>query len=571
MRTMSMVVCLAITGVAGCAGPRPEAWDGPELTQPRTALTVEALQSKETPPLLDLSFLARPAWAEETDEALAGTLVLEQTPLEVDVPHTRALYAGEDRFPAVSLGLVASEGRLLPVRDARIPTDPGSHWDVRAGAGAVWREPGDGDWSRASLPLDLMDRYFNQVRNCVATFLFRDGEVSPVYVQCSQETADLADEQVGDLRGTVGGSFMPGLDRDVGEVLEAREAEVAGRIPVRPLAEWDTEGAVGELFEAFRTTRAPTSVGAVYVEGTLYVHPARTRHGLHPYPQETRHGVYSVTKSLAGALALTALSRRYGDGVFDEKVVDHVPALADAPGWQGVTLGNTLDMATGTHGGEASELLFEPLVLADSADEALARIADLGDAPEAPGEAFHYATTHTFVLSAALQHLVEAREGEGVRYWDLVRDEVLEPIGAAELELLHTRDADPAARIPTLGFGARPTLDEAAKIARLFAAEGVHEDRELLDGARVRAALGRTADPGLRVGRTVRYRHAFWRRTLRVGGCAVDVAYMQGHGGNHVLLLPSGVIVFRFSDEHDEDIAPLVRRVERIRSSCEGG
>ena len=45
--------------------------------------------------------------------------------------------------------------------------------------------------------------------------------------------------------------------------------------------------------------------------------------------------------------------------------------------------------------------------------------------------------------------------------------------------------------------------------------------------------------------------------------------YMQGHGGNHILLLPSGVIVFQLMDEGDEDITELVRRAERVVPSCE--
>jgi hypothetical protein len=43
----------------------------------------------------------------------------------------------------------------------------------------------------------------------------------------------------------------------------------------------------------------------------------------------------------------------------------------------------------------------------------------------------------------------------------------------------------------------------------------------------------------------------------------------QGLGANHVILLPSGVIAFRFMDEGDMNIDPLVRRVENLRSSCQ--
>lgn len=69
------------------------------------------------------------------------------------------------------------------------------------------------------------------------------------------------------------------------------------------------------------------------VDGTIYLHPPATRHGLYPYPEEMRHGVWSVSKSMAGALALFYLEERYDEEVFDALITDYVPALADHPAW----------------------------------------------------------------------------------------------------------------------------------------------------------------------------------------------------------------------------------------------
>lgn len=549
----------------------PALWDGPVLTEPRSELTVEQLQAGELPELLDLTFLARPDWAEDAAEPLLGTLVLDSADLHMDVPTTRDPYAGEDVFPAFSLDLASGDGVLVPASRALVSTGEGSdsHWDVLPGAGAVWHEAGDGDWSRASLPLDLVDRYFNQVRNCVATFVYRGQEVSPVYVQCSQETADRADDQLGDLQALVPATWDGGDPPDGSAVLAAYAAERAARIPTRPLAELDLDGRLAKEFDNNLFTSASTSVGAVYFDGTLYVHPQRTRHGDHPYPEETHHGVYSVTKSLAGALTLFHLAERYGDEVYDARIADHVPALAGLSEWADVTFVDALDMATGTNGGESTDLLFEPLVLADDKEAAIAAIAELGDAPEEPGRLFRYATTNTFVLSYAMDHFVAEREGEGVHAWDLVRRDVLGPIGADGLDLLFTRDEDPAERIPILGYGARPTLDQAARIARLFAEEGEHDGVQLLHRDGVRVALGRGAWRGRPASKSISYRRGFWARRMLTGSCKNEVPYMQGHGGNHVILMPSGAIVFRFSDENYENIKRLVRAVERVESSCE--
>lgn len=563
----TMIGAVGLVVIAACsAGPAP--WDGPVLSDPRTQLTVDQLHSPDPPPLLDMSFFARPDWALPTPEPLIGQLTLRAADLQMTHPVARDRYPGEGRFPTVTLELVSHDGALIPAQRGVIATGKDSLWNFMVGAGAVWREQGDEGWSRASLPLSLVDRAFNQVRNCVTTFVYREAEVSHAAVQCSQETADANDEQLGDLRALVPATFVATTVADPSDVIDAHRLALARRIPTRPLTDWDRHGDLAAVFDTSWVTRASTSVGAVYDDGILYVHPAMTRHGPFPYPSELHHGVYSVTKTLAGALSMFYLAERYGDEVFDALVTDHVPALADRAGWQGVTFSHALNMATGTRGGEDAELLYEPLILADSPEEAIANIAALGDAPSAPGEVFQYATTNTFVLSYALQRYVESREGERVRYWDLVRDGVLDPIGAGDLEVLLTPDDNADERIPYLGYGARPTLDQAAKIAVLLANEGVHEGRPLLHTGRIREALGRTDWPGISVTSRVRYRHAFWSQDIRTGGCRSDVSAMQGYGGNHVILLPSGVIVFRFTDELGEDITPLVRAAERVTSSC---
>ncbi len=219
--------------------------------------------------------------------------------------------------------------------------------------------------------------------------------------------------------------------------------------------------------------------------------------------------MYSVTKSLTASVAMFYFAQRYGEEVFEEHITDHVPVLAGRAEWEGVTLSHALNMATGTHGGEAAHQLYVPLVLAETREQALANIAQLGDPPEAPGQAFRYASTNTLVLSSALQHLVEEREGEGVRYWDLVRRDVLEPIGAEGFDLLLTRDPDPAQRIPYLGFGARPTLDQAAKVAALLGREGEHDGQQLLHRDRLREALGRGEWKGYAIDGDRAYRHSF--------------------------------------------------------------
>lgn len=556
--------------VASACTPDPAAlWNGPSLSRPRTQLRVVDLQSEAIQPLVDMSFFARPSWAGPALHAFSGTLHLSEAPLRLPLP--REHHPGEDRVPAFTVDFISHQGALIPRQRGLIDTGHGraEGWDVIVGTGTVWSEPEDGAYSRASFPMNLTDRYVGAVRNCVASFVYTPSSISRVHLQCSQETADLDDAQIGDARASVAAQYTPSRFADAAEVIE-REASIrAARIPLRALSELDSDGALAEHFDRAVQTRAPTSIAAVYLDGYLYLHPPRTRHGEYPYPQAMRHGVYSVSKSLLGSLAVLHFAQRYGDALFDEPIGAHVPQLAALPEWQGVSIAHALNMATGTHGGEDLALLFEPLMRAPDRATAVANIARLGDAAPAPGERFHYATTNFFLISQALQHYVEQREDAGASYWELLREDVLVPIGAEGLDALHTRDPQLAQRIPTLGYGARPTVDEAIKIARLIASQGEHQGRQLLSRSRTREALGLGQAQGLPTGDPrIRYRHGFWSQTFQAGSCEVPATWMQGHGGNLMLILPSGAIMLRFMDEGADDIEALVRGVERLRSSC---
>ncbi len=566
-RLLTLMFLLTASIDCQCAAP-PEPWDGPALTEPRARLTVEQLNAPQALELLDMSFFARPGWAQDAAHDFSGTLALDQTEMTVD---TEWSWEGGYTFPAIALSLVSHEGELIPrvqgVLDAGARAD--RYWDVIAGTGAVWREEGDGAWSRASLPLSLLGRYVGEVRNCVATFVYDADSVSHVHLQCSQETAVLDAGQLGDIRAAVPARYEPEVFADAEAFLAEHEAREALRIPTAPLSAIDSEGEVADHFDASKWSRASTSAGALLIDGTLYVHPPQTRHGAYPYPDAMRHGVFSVTKSMAGALAMFYFAQRYGPEVFEEQITDHVPALADRPEWQGVTFSHALNMVTGTRAGETGELLFEPLELAPDKEAAITNIAAFGDYPEAPGEAFNYATTNTFVLSYALENYVRAREGDGVHYWDLVRAHVLTPIGAQGFGVLPTRDEGREDRIPILGLGAFPTLDEAAKIARLIRDEGEHDGAQLLHRGKIREALGRTSWEGYPAFDGLRYAHSFWSKDVRIDlFCQVRVSFMEGLGDNRVAFFPNGAISLQFTDEFDEELDRLVNAVERVRASC---
>ncbi|MBW2364825.1 MAG: serine hydrolase, partial [Deltaproteobacteria bacterium] len=474
---IGLIAC-AVMAVGVYIFTRPIPFEGTTLTQPRKQLTFEQLQEPRTPQLLHMSYLAKPEWGQKASNRFSGSLIFGETRMTTRLNDISSHGSGQTLFPSFSVDFVSDGDVLIPRQKGIISTwqNGESFWDVVVGTGKVWKEAGDKGWDRASFPITLVSRKAGQVKNCVGAFIYNQKKVSNIYVQCSQEASPKGIYQVGDMLITLPAEYQPRTFEDSAEIIQEYHKTIAARLPIYPLDKVDSEGKVALLFD---DDNAWTSMGALIIDGNIYLHPPKTRHGAYPYPYEMRHGVFSVTKSLAGGLSMFYLAQRYGEEVFDELITDYVPVLASHPGWQGVTFSHVLNMVTGTEGGDYGDLIL-PLIFSPSAEEGIKAVSNLGDSPEAPGEKSKYASTNTFVLSYAMQKYVEKKEGKGVYYWDLVRENVLKPIKADYLALQHTEESDGSKGIPTLGWGAFPTVDETAKIALLLSGEGEYKGRQLL-------------------------------------------------------------------------------------------
>ncbi len=53
---------------------KPESWNGVKLTQPRNQITVAHLLGKDVLPLIDMSFFARPEWAQPANCQFYGAM-----------------------------------------------------------------------------------------------------------------------------------------------------------------------------------------------------------------------------------------------------------------------------------------------------------------------------------------------------------------------------------------------------------------------------------------------------------------------------------------------------------------
>jgi hypothetical protein len=114
-----------------------------------------------------------------------------------------------------------------------------------------------------------------------------------------------------------------------------------------------------------------------------------------------------------------------------------------------------------------------------------------------------------------------------------------------------------------------------AKLTTLLQNGGRHDGAQLLSPSLVARALFRsTRDAGLpntqrnRLGEG-RYHLSFWSVAYTTAnGCALQIPYMAGLGGNLVALLPNGISVFRFSDAGHFDLEAMIAAGASIRPLC---
>lgn len=566
IKTWPLAFLLATFGICRDSAVRIASREGfdPPLIGMRERLLVEDLRDGTVDGMVDNDTF-RPMGRLAVDPpAFSGTLTFSAARLVTQIPDATWEGEGFTWFPRFSLGMISHGNVLIPVQRGliRCGEQNESVWNIIVGAGRIWTEVSDDGWARASFPFTLTTNGVGQARNGLATFVWQGSELSQVFIQSSQETTPADDYIPGDLYAMVPVDFEPVTWPDADQIIVAYTSECAARLPVRPWSELDDADALKAMFTQ-GLSDTDQSAGAVVVDGVIYLQPCATRTGPYPFPHQMRHGVFSVTKSLCGALSMFYLAQRYTEDVFEARIGDYVPELADHPGWRGVTFSHALNMVTGTRGSEEGMDIY-PFIVARNAQQKIHAVAALPNAPPAPGQVFNYASTNFFVLSYAMNEYVKRREGADANYWDQVVEDVLRPIGAHTLVVSRTIEYDGAPGIPILGWGGYPTVDEAAKIACLLHQEGLFEGQQLLHGDLVRQALGRQPWSYF----VDFYRHSFWLDEEVFVGCPLRVPHMSGHGGNMVGICPSGIVFIRFGDANQYEIAPLVRTCESIRASC---
>lgn len=196
-------------------------------------------------------------------------------------------------------------------------------------------------------------------------------------------------------------------------------------------------------------------------------------------------------------VATLRLAAKFGAGLLDERVADHVPAFR-RPGWDDVTFLDLANMASG-HGATPEDPAcylcdYDRWYLAPSRAEKLAQALDY---PRAwtPGTTYNYRDQDAFLLGVALEEYLREKEGPDGSLSAMLEREVYRPIGIATAPAIRTVEADGSPGHPMVVYGFLPTLDDLAKIGLLFTHHGAWRGRQILHRQLVDTLLPKRTPP----------------------------------------------------------------------------
>ena len=497
-----------------------------------------------------------PSDAARARHAFEGTLVIDSAEMQThpDPLETRRVFDRDVKlFPSVRLDFYTVDGRLVPaerdlIRSGSL-TPGGSFWDLLVFPGRIWSERDGEEWSVASFGFALANAMENDTHHGVAMFRFNESEVQGLRYQVVTQTAPYYVTDWFVAWGTLPARF---------EEASIEHEELEPRLPMKSWAE--LEALVGaEVLEAFD---APEVIlRGLVLDGILYRSECRTPYGPLPYCDDTRFGIWSVTKTAGNSLAMLRLAEKYGPDVFGLRLLDYVDLEPPDDGWNDVTFGDALNMATGL--GEGSETVdpnnssdgyldrYEEWYDVPSANEKIAAILSGSKHSWGPGKVFRYRDQDMFLLGAAIDGFLKVHEGEDADIWDFVQREIYRAVGIPHAPINKTLEPDGSDGLPLIAGGYYPTLEDLARIATLIHNDGAHDGRQILHREKLAEMMYETDVRGLGFGTSGgTYHMGMWHRPFEASPeCQIELHSMSGWGGHRVLMLPNGLTAIHISRE----------------------
>lgn len=488
-------------------------------------------------------------------------------------------------FPAVNLSFVSENGILIPLnRDRQVSLTDNSFWGIILEPGRVWSEPGDAGWSRASFPFTFISARRNQGHNGLATFLYNDSQISHLRIQIVQETTLWFKK---DMYAQLSALYQPKQFPEAQSIVTAYQQEVDNTVTIRDWSELEFIGSNIEL-QKFNSQLKNSDINqaGLIKEGIVYLQPCYTRYGNYPYCRWMRNGAYSITKSLGAAFSMFRLAEVYGESIFELKIADYLNVTSNHNGWDEVTFGDVLNMAAGIgdYGAvinsgdifaDESKPKMERWIVKNSELEKLNISFSYGNYSWGPGVEFRYNSALTFILAAALDKYYKSVAGEDAHLWQMIVDDVYRPIGIQHVPMLETNEQDEQRGIAELLHGLYLNVDDIAKLSALIQNDGVHNGVQLLHRNKLREALFKTDQQGLRSWWSdnefglSRYLHGFW--SFPFGdqmNCSIQIPYMSGYGGNLLVIMPNGTAAFRFTDAESYSPYNMIKATNKEKAVC---
>ncbi len=536
--------------------------------------------------------------------ALALSLDIGETRMHCN--HQGVEIGGEavDLFPRVTLRLANLNGYLVPL-DRDLLRDPAGsgYWDISLSPGRVWSEPADGQWSRAALPFQLSNIFENDTHHGLATFLYGETTVSPIFFQIVAETkAFLCPENL-QARGWLEARSAP-LEPAVAERAIADFAiELVDQRALRPLAAWhstDTQSYFDDIESGFGNES--TMVSGLVIDDEIFSSPCRTSMGDYPYPRAMKFGIWSATKTAFCSIACLRIAQISGQDPRTQKIGELLSEAGDIAAWRDITIGDCLNMASGI-GSAACEAepanIFADYLLDESqaqeSDEArisydhyhawflapsqheknLAAFA----CPKYPwpaGSVTRYRDQDLYIAGAALDAFLKRIRGPDARLWELVHDEVYTPARIHHAIKFHTIETDASQQVPLSDAGLLLTMDNIARLGKLILDNGRIGDEQILQSEMLQEFFDPRRPKGLPTGihiedGEVHYHAGIWHLPYRSrAGEPLWIPSMRGYGGQIIQTMPNGITSFRFGADSYEteeryDGLKLVKLADAIR------
>lgn len=547
----------------------------------RTELTAGQLAGGAPEATVPDSAFALPAQAAPPTHSFEGTLTLDGLSTAggfraLKDPDGYGDTAATRHLPPVDIALVQNGSHLVPAkRGLQYTGNPA--WNLAMGPGRAWSEDGDGERTRASLPFALVERNANCVHNGALTFLFDDTSVSEVRYQITTETCEYFQF---DMWGQVPADYRPGPVGGAENLRHAYASEVKDRLPTKPISALATDypdSGVDVAKLGSGITPSALSTFGFYFGGVHYVGNCRTRQGHYPFCGQMLLPSYSTAKSAFAGTAMLRLAQRYGPAVAQEKLSDRIPETARKTAWSGVTLDHTLDMATGNYTWPGYEIDESGRAMADFfAAEPYAdkmRLALSSPRKARPGSKWVYHTSDTFLATRAMNNYLQDKTGSGTDIFDMLRDDVLEPIGVGPDSLASSRTGNSPGGAPFGGYGMFWTQDSVAKFAKFLNNDhGTVNGTQTLDPKLLAATMQRTPEArGMTTTGTkpMKYQNGFWGREFTSADnpaytTPFYVPFMSGYGGITVAMMPNGATYYYFSDNNEFSWNAAVTEADKL-------